>query len=201
MSTTEALGIAIGDLLTTSYGRSSPYRVESIWGPHWWWTNFEASWDHVTIWPYPVISITGTLLSDPRNGVGYFNFIHQNGARWFNDQGDEIIIEKVAATKVYRQANLFLVDDDPRRRPYPFDPSVDYSDQNRVFQCWQCRRDFNGQKWNGGHANPHCPYCQAWVAKTVIVMERVIPGRRYWSQVQRCLGFSGHPVQVEKAEV
>jgi len=189
----EALGISIGDILKTSYG-TGPYEVESIWGEYWWWTSFEANYDHVTIWPYPVASF-GVALKNNREGC--INHIHQDGNRWFSDSGDEIFVEKIFSPKKYYQIGMFDFSTpntvDTRKQPYRFDPNVDYSNQETVFQCWKCRRDFNGKKWNGGHANPHCPYCDAWVAKTIIVMDRVIPGNRYWNEFQRLMGFSFCP--------
>lgn len=193
MEINKALGISIGDKLTTSYG-SGPYEVKSIWGAYWWWTSLEANHDHVTIWQYPVASFTVSQ-NDKRDC--YINHVHQDGNRWFSDSGDEIFVEKNFSAKKFHQIALFdfidSIPDDPRRQPYRFDPDVDYSNQETVFQCWKCRRDFNGKKWNGGHANPHCPYCNAWVAKTVIVMDRVIPGNRYWNEYQRLMGFSFCP--------
>jgi hypothetical protein len=188
----EALGITIGDRVKTSYG-TGPYRVESIWGPFWWTLSY-----HLTVWPYPVISLGLSYVGvsgKHHEGLG-INNIHQDGCRWFTDQGDEVFVEKDRKS-VFRQLDIFSVlpsaSSDQRTAPYKFDPSVDYSDQNHVFHCWECHRDFNGDKWNGGYANPHCPYCHAWVARTVIVMGRVIPGQRYWSEYQRYLGFSGQP--------
>jgi hypothetical protein len=176
----EALGFAIGDVIRTSYG-TGPYVISSIWGPYWWWMPFNGAHYHVTIWPYPVISLVSG-----RSGI---NNIHQEGNRWFTDTGDEIfLIEKNKLT--YQTSfldNPRSIDDDARMRPYTFDPEVDYSDSRKVFKCWNCLRDFNGEKWNGGYANPHCPYCSAWVACSVIVMERVIPGNQYISACVRAL--------------
>jgi hypothetical protein len=186
------LGISIGDKVWTSYGRSAPYRVKSIWGAFWW---NEASF--LTIWPYPVICLGLTLWNGKNERDLYgVNDIHQDGTRWFTDQGDEVFVEKVKTVKKLMQLDFFaecLSDQDGRRFPYQFDAAVDYSDQNHVFHCWKCKRDFNGDKWNGGAANPHCPFCRAWVANSVIVMEKVVPGERYWSEYQRYLGLTGRP--------
>lgn len=190
-----ALGISIGDLICVSYhDTGNPIDpVETIWGPYYWTCN---SVEGLITWPYPVISVS------IYKGKGGINNIHLDGNRWFTDQGDEVLVKKVAQKRKFVQIDLFSefteLTSDPRIAPYPFNASVDYSDRKHVFHCLDCGSDFNGDMWNGGYACPPCPLCKTrQLSVHITVMSAVVPGKRYWSAYQRYLGFDGSPTQLE----
>lgn len=192
MTQQTALGISVGDVVKTSYG-TGPYRVELITDPHYWSVDLSG----LTVWPYLVISL---ICTDPdntrRRDKSYISCIHQDGDRWFDDMGYEIlIVARIDKPKFLHQLDIFgLIEmDNPRRHPYEIDPQVDYSNRSRVFHCAECGHDFNGEMWNGGFACPHCPYCLTKgkhnVSGKITFMPAVIPGQRYLSSYQRQMGF------------
>lgn len=167
----DTLGISIGDKVWTSYG-TGPYCVKSIWGPYWWWQhNWElCCYGGAVIYPYPIISLTCHTWNNPKDPA-YLNDIHQEGDRWCTAQGDEIFVEKHASKK-FVQASIFDLSnvlDDPRRRPYVFDPEVDYSNPRLVYKCAHCKRDFNEIDL-GVVQCTYCKYCGKYPCERVLVM-------------------------------
>lgn len=139
----EALGIATGDIVSTSCG-AGPYEVWSIWGPRYWIKNISS----VVIWPWPIISLALFWVGYPPTRKGhhfsYLNNIHREGDCWFDDMGKEIFVGKPDKPN-YIQAGLFVVQCLPE--PYQFQPEVDYfAGDHYIFHCPGCGKDFNGIK-------------------------------------------------------
>lgn len=145
------LGIATGDVVTTSYG-TGPYEVWDVHGPYLW---TEGVGDLV-IYRYPIISLTLIKPGEQRPGHQdhhfYINYIARVGHRWLSGR-DEIFVEK---RQVSGQMDLF----GPTEKvpePYPFQEGVDYSGPlGTTRHCWMCKRDFNAvrtEPWCG----PACP--------------------------------------------
>ncbi len=190
----EALGIEVGDKVWQMIGtyQGTPYRVESIHGPYFWATGNIA----VIVWPYPVVSLTLKSWNYPKDYQRYgINDIHKDGDRWFTDQGDEVFVEKPKNRKIL-QIDLFSFSKSKNiySDAYKFSPDVDYSDPNKVFKCKKCSLDFNGEM--SSWTTPYCPVCgvNAGVSDKIIVMERVKPGKKYFSSYQRALGAFGYPM-------
>ena len=146
----EALGIATGDIVTTSYN-SGPYRVESIWGPKLWHSN----WQEIIIWPYPIVCL-GLRYTDPdkRNAKAGINNIHREGDQYFNANGDEIFVRKPRTPPPPTQISLFS-NQDPK--PYPFQSHVDYyASDGKVWHCSKCGEDFNADRPSRWRPPDHC---------------------------------------------
>jgi hypothetical protein len=158
----EALGIAVGDIVHTSYN-TGPYTVLSIWGPH----QYRENWQQVTIWPWPVISLA---LADADGRTGYYiNEIHLDGDRWFSGR-DEIFVTK-PETRPPAQLSLFP-DPSPTASPYPFQDGVDYeAGDGRLWRCEECGGDYDTDQPHQLSRRPECPYCGAtWKAIPIINM-------------------------------
>lgn len=198
MTTKEALGIKVGDIVSTSYG-TGPYRVISIHGPVWWEDNIF----YLVVWPYPVISlvVVGPDESEKANHHCFLNEIHQEGERWFNDSGDEIfLLEKDKFPKAPEpkpeQMDMFsllkpAVENAPKamplNEPYKFQEGVDYSDPKHVFHCPICRVDYNGDYWNNGHTCPRCPSGKH-LGTMIIIMPEIEPGEKAIGLYGRWMG-------------
>jgi hypothetical protein len=140
----KALGIAPGDIITTSYG-TGPYEVWDISSPRYWHKHIGA----LVIWPWPVISLILFHADNPPETrsyhFAYINDIHCDNGRWFTDNGDEIFVEKPQQPRAI-QMSLPLTSQNTAV-PYDFQPGVDYrAGDGRVFHCPQCSCDFNAVK-------------------------------------------------------
>ena len=172
----EALGIATGDIITTSYG-TGPYIVKRISGPSYVHQSISA----LVIWPYPVISLV-LADTDPAYIRGlscsaYINNIHREpDGRYLTDGGDEITVQRPASVTP-GQMSLFAA----LISPYQFQPGVDYhAGDKRVWHCPYCGRDFNAEKQ--GICGPACPRCSGRFNKItipVIMMGNGQPGNSY----------------------
>jgi hypothetical protein len=154
---TTALGIATGDIVRTSYG-TGPYEVYQVHGPTCWseWTGA------LTIWPYPVVSLTciepGEKFPYWTERQFYLNNLHREGDRYFDNGHSEILVERRPGPIL----QMALFDQNPEVAPYQYQDGVDYGAGDLyVFHCRECGKDFNGQretKW----VNPiHCGFLPA----------------------------------------
>ena len=157
----EALGIQVGDIITTSYD-TGPYEVWHIWGPKYWHKGLD--W---IIWPWPVISLLCVYAPGHhffgRRGFSYLNEIHQENDRWFMPYG-EIFIASPVGGYPDLPMDMFL-NYAPSAEPYPFQDGVDY-----IAWAWHCRGcglDFNEVR--DDHSPPLCPNCQ-YIASTRLIM-------------------------------
>ena len=159
-----ALGIWVGNLVSTSYG-TGPYVVRSIGGP----VLFRKGLD-IIVYPMPVVCLSlsyakGHRLWDARDRAGkaYINDIYRDGERWFGLAGDEIF---VASGNECVQLGLF---NNRVAMPYVFQSGVDYEAGHQcVWHCERCGLDFN---WDGRGCRypPNCTACD-WIASTRIIM-------------------------------
>lgn len=141
----QALGIATGDIVTTSYD-TGPYEVWGIHGPITWVQTLTS----LVIWPWPVISLT---LFEPNypptrkdHRFSYINNIHREDHQWFNDMGNEIFVEKPPRPKPI-QMGLFDQPEQAAPLPYTYQPGIDYyTGDGFVFHCPKCGADFNDTK-------------------------------------------------------
>jgi len=174
----EALDIAVGDVVTTSYG-SGPYRVTHIWGPKTWYSDHH----EMVIWPYPIISLVLTYDDDHRqNPAAFINNVHREQDRWFTDcvthlgERDEVFVQKPDTPTPPMQISLFTQVEPP---PYQFQPGVDYNaGDGHVWHCNQCGTDFNADRRNRWDTPTHC---ETW-AVPIIVMGNGQPG----TELVRC---------------
>ena len=168
----EALGIRVGDVITTSYG-TGPFEVWSIYGPRCW--DEGLNW---IIWTWPVISLKLiTTEGNPRHGkctvnsehyFSYINELRRENSRWFNTMGDEIFARPPRSGYPNLPVDIFL-SYPPASAPYLFQDGVDYhAGYRRVWRCCRCGLDFN---WEPTSRNgpPHCPRCN-YIASTRLVM-------------------------------
>jgi len=169
----EVLGIATGDIITTSHG-TGPYIVKRISGPFYFRQNFTA----LIIWPYPVISLVLAYTDPAHTASAYINNVHQEpDGRYLTDDGDEITVRRPAsATPV--QMSLFV---DGIISQYQCQPGVDYHVGDCfVWHCPYCGRDFNAEK--PGICGPACPHCSdrfQKIAIPIILMGNGQPGNSY----------------------
>jgi len=170
----EALGITTGDVITTSY-KSGPYVVKQITGPY----QSQETFAYLTIWPYPVISLTLSYADPSLTSTAYINHVHREpDGRYLTDTHDEIFVHKPAQPL---PAQLPLLT--PAILPeYPFQSGVDYrAGDSRVWHCQDCDRDFNAEKQDR-HCGPPCPYCTTrypTIAIPIIVMGNGQSGNDY----------------------
>jgi len=188
----EALGIAVGDKVWSPYSEEAKlnptyYKVISISGPYWWRDDTE-----FLIWPYPVICLTLKYWNRKDNSILGINDIHRDVDRWFDDQGYEVFVEK--PKKPFWFASDLFPEESDHEKPYQFNPDLDYSDPDKIFKCQKCGLDFNGELVRK-FVTPYCPVCgiSAGVSRKIIVMDKVIPGKSYFSAYQRILGAKGYP--------
>lgn len=140
--------IEVGDKMWTSYRvDDTVYRVDSIWGPFWW---FHPINGNLEIYPYPMASFCLSLWGNPQKDGYGINDIHEEDGKFIDQVGDEIFVEKIKKTpqplEQFDMFSLLLPEekvDDPRMHPYVFQPGVDYSDPKRVYKCNHCGLDFN----------------------------------------------------------
>lgn len=168
----EALGVETGDIVTTSYG-TGPYEVREIIGPHYWYCD----WNSLVVREYPVISLV--LVRQGHEGPVLFyhmywiNDVRREGERYFDDQGDEVFVEKPQARPAMSMPDLLsAAEDDPRTRPYRFQAGVDYdAGDGRVWHCPACGLDFNGSSpFRCGV--PACPRCAGHEAPVPVFLFR-----------------------------
>jgi len=168
----EILGIATGDIVTTSYG-TGPYIVKRISGPSYIHQDISA----LVIWPYPVISLVLAYTDPTHTSSAYINNIHREpDGRYLTDGGHEITVQRpISATS--GQMSLFAVRSIPQ---YQFQPGVDYhAGDSRVWHCPYCGHDFNAEKQ--GICGPACPHCSdrfQKIAIPIIMMENGQPTTR-----------------------
>lgn len=145
--TLSALGIHIGDIITTSYG-TGPYVVTSIHGPH---------YVQRTIWGlcvtvHPEISVGLRCLKTDKDGFIINNIRRLPAGRWMS-RGDTIYVESVGV-KSDHQGQLF---DALTPAPYEFQAGVDY--QQTAWKCGNCGCDFNAPALDIPHPALPCPRC------------------------------------------
>ena len=161
----EALGIAVGDIITTSYG-SGPYRVTHIWGPKTWY----AIYNEMTIWPYPIISLILSHVDFNQRTTAYINNVHREGDRWFTDcvsylgERSEVFVQKPDTPTPPMQISLFTQVEPP---PYQLQPDVDYNaGDGHVWHCNQCGTDFNADRPSRWDKPNHC---ETWAVPIVVM--------------------------------
>jgi DNA-directed RNA polymerase subunit RPC12/RpoP len=202
---TSALGIAVGDRLTTSYS-DTPYEVVSLTPPR----KFHISPMHVVIRDFAVISL---VLKDLRDGFhnseSYINNIRRAGeSLWLTDQNDRILVEKSPVRKTGVQLTIFdaLMNqaerkDDAENVPdYPFQPGVDYArGTGKVWHCGECERDFNTIEKPPVVRSLPCPYCAYPLSAAVYLMKQPPLGdlRRYPSEYTLTLNFWDYKPNAE----
>lgn len=153
-----ALGIEVGDLLTTSYGTGPEY-VKDIHGPY---VTSEIG-THLVLLPSPQISVSLQKLDMSKHDWRGINGIRQDGNRWLTFNCSEVFIEK-PAVRVAMQIDMFQ--SYPSTPPlYQRDKDVDYSIY--AWKCCKCDRDFNW-KPTTDWAMATCPYCCHWTCKRLI---------------------------------
>jgi hypothetical protein len=189
----EALGISVGDKIWCpydKYDKSNPiyYRVKRIYGPYWYREDI-----CFVIWPYPVISLGLEYWNRKVHGQPGINNIHKDGDRWFDDHGYELFVEKKNKSR-YVAIDLFSSLTKNKISAYKFNPELDYSDPDKIFKCQSCGFDFNGELVNN-FVTPYCSVCgfKGGVSRKIIIMEKVIPGQKYWGAYQRMMGYTGRP--------
>lgn len=146
----EALGIATGDIIRTSYD-TGPYEVWAIHGPSYVtsWLDVETMLDGIAVRDYQVIGLSLIGLGDKvREDYQFYSIsdVRREGDRWFTDHlNSEVFVEK--RTSAVLQADLFA-SVPPEPAPYRFTPGVTYltdpdHDIRPAWRCDRCRRDFN----------------------------------------------------------
>ena len=164
----QALGIRVGDVVTTSYG-SGPFYVWSIHGP----VRFRKSMD-IVIYPWPVVSLQLVATEDHhlyrRHARGRFfgiNDIFRRGDQWFTVGGDEVFIRPPRLGYPELRIDMFLsFPADPE--PYRFQDGVDYEKGHRqVWHCERCDLDFNTDE--PVRRPPPCIQCGRWASTKVIM--------------------------------
>jgi len=155
----EILGIATGDIVTTSYG-TGPYIVKRISGPSYIHQDISA----LVIWPYPVISLVLAYTDPTHTSSAYINNIHREpDGCYFTDGGREITVQRPSSTSP-GQLSLFATRNIPQ---YQFQSGVQYhAGDSRVWHCPYCGHDFNTER--GGVCGPDCPQCSGKFAKIAI---------------------------------
>jgi hypothetical protein len=170
-----ALGITVGDIVTTSY-KTGPYRVTQIIGPCYW---SGGEWTPLLIFDTPHISL---VLEDLRDGMyrtdSYISDIRVVGNRWFTSMNDEIFVEPVLPAPEFA-GTLFALFDElvdvnplPIPAPYKLQEGVDYEVCLRqVWHCGTCGRDFNGNPVNQ-YAGASCVFgCRGALAVEVYMIK------------------------------
>lgn len=167
----KALGIRVGDIVTTSYN-TGPYEVWSIWGPKCW---HKGGLDY-TIWPWPVISLLCVYAQGHyffgRHGFSHLNEIHQEGDRWLGPHGSEIFVAPPSDGYPNLPIDMFL-SYPPAPEPYLFQDGVDYTEW--AWHCRGCGLDFN--EIRDSYSPPLCPVCQ-YIASTRVGMVGAKVSRR-----------------------
>jgi len=152
----EALGIATGDVVRTSYG-TGPYYVWNIHGPRY----TERGVGYFAVWPFPIVSlvlvrsIDGFPMSFPDSySFSYINAVYLRvDGRWFSGQ-DEVFVTTPRMGQA-QQMNLFAIAQE-LPPPYEFQPGVDYfGGDGTVWKCPTCEADFNAPKIEE-HNPIHC---------------------------------------------
>lgn len=135
----EALGISVGDVVTTSYG-SGPYEVKSVRPPQ----KFCKSIFSIVIRDHEVTSLVLRDLDGNCNTDSYINNIRRVGDRWATDMNDEVFVEKKNKLVII-QPDLFAVaakSDIPAE--YQMQEGCDYrAGAGRIWHCEYCAKDFN----------------------------------------------------------
>lgn len=136
--TIEALGISLGDILTTSY-KTGPFEVTAISAPH----KFIITSFYIIIRDHQVTSFTLREADKKCLTNSYINNVRRTGDRWATDQNDEIFVEKKYRQNIV-QIGLFDEPEHPLVKDYPFQPGCDYrAGAGKVWHCPKCRKDFN----------------------------------------------------------
>lgn len=166
----EALGIKVGDIVTTSY-RTGPYEVWSIFGPR-----FYDRQLNIIIYPWPVISLCLVATAEhhlfvkkPHLDRHFFgvNEIHLEGDRYLTTMGDEIFVRPPRLGYPDLPIDMFK-SHAAVPEPYPFREGVDYHAGTRqTWHCVYCGLDFNTKERIRGA--PFCVGCGK-IASTRIVM-------------------------------
>ena len=168
----EVLGIATGDVVTTSYGRGSPdpYEVWAILGPAYWELDYSA----LCVRDYPVMSlilVRPGVMPEKEHQLFYINEVRcEEGAgvtsRYFSG-GDEVFVEKPGQRPAMELPGIFEDEDYEVTQPYRFQEGVDYragdvlNDDEQVWHCECCELDFNAEKPEPDSIEPPwCPACR-----------------------------------------
>ena len=174
-----ALGISVGDRVSTSYGTggivthvSRPYYVE-----------YDVGGLVVRTWPVVSLNYEGTPYAV--HGDKIINDIRIEGDRWFTDADDEIFVEKAHNKPEYPlQMDMFETALEPFE-PYRFRAGVDYS--RNVWMCEECG-DFNAgpemddMRW-------HCPICGKYGVTKIILMQPRVHGKKQLNSYLLSLGY------------
>ena len=171
-----ALGISIGDRVSTSYGTGGI--VTHVSRPHY----VERGVSSLVVRTWPVMSLNYEGTPYAVHGDKIINDIRIEGDRWFTDADDEIFIEK-AQPEYPLQMNMFEATLEPFE-PYRFRAGVDYS--HNVWLCEECG-DFNADpemddmRW-------YCPACGQYGVTKIILMQPRVHGKKQWNSYLLSLG-------------
>jgi len=164
-----ALGISVGDRVSTSYGTGGI--VTHVSRPHY----VERGVSSLVVRTWPVMSLN-------YDGDKIINDIRIEGNRWFTDADDEIFIEK-AQPEYPLQMDMFEATLEPFE-PYRFRAGVDYS--RNVWMCEECG-DFNaGPEMND--MRWRCPICGKYGVTKIILMQPRVHGKKQWNSYLLSLG-------------
>ena len=170
-----ALGISIGDRVSTSYGTGGI--VTHVSKPH--YVEYDVGGLVVRTWPVVSLNYEGTPYAVHGNNI--INDIRAEGDRWFTDADDEIFIEK--AHEYSLQMEIFETAPEPFE-PYKFRAGVDYS--RNVWMCEECG-DFNAgpemddMRWR-------CPICGKYGVTKIILMQPRVHGKKQLNSYLLSLG-------------
>lgn len=137
----EALGIRVGDIVTTSYD-TGPYEVWYIFGPSY----VSKGVGDIVVRLWPVMSLTLVEPGEqPRwlscSPFSYINEVRQEDGHWFT-RSDEVFMQR---PERYPDLPVDMFRSHPAPpQPYQFQSDVDYyAGDRRVWQCRKCEADFN----------------------------------------------------------
>jgi hypothetical protein len=150
---TQALGISVGDIISTSYG-SGPYRVVEISQP----VKFSIRALHIVIRDHEVTHLKLADLDGESKTPSYIGSIRRVGSdRWATDMNDEIFVEKKGEVSG-AQLDLFSVLTPEAAPDYDFQAGCDYrAGAGKVWRCDGCGKDFNTAESSKRSAS--CPDC------------------------------------------
>jgi len=172
-----ALGISVGDRVSTSYGTGGI--VTHVSRPHY----VERGVSSLVVRTWPVMSLNYEGTPYAVHGDKIINDIRIEGDRWFTDADDEIFVEK-AQPEHPLQMNMFEATLEPFE-PYKFRAGVDYS--RDVWSCEECG-DFNAgpemddMRW-------HCPICGKYGVTKIILMQPRVHGKKQLNSYLLSLGY------------
>jgi hypothetical protein len=167
-----ALGISVGDRVSTSYGTGGI--VTHVSRPY--YAEYDVSGLVVRTWPVVSLNYDGDKI---------INDIRIEGDRWFTDADDEIFVEKAHNKPEYPlQMDMFETALEPFES-YRFRAGVDYS--RNVWMCEECgdvnaSPEMDDMRW-------HCPICGKYGVTKIILMQPRVHGKKQLNSYLLSLGY------------